>query len=498
MSIKRFVYDCVEATKLTIAREGITCGIALDEVVQGPLVLTLVLNVFGNTQEMNRLEKIGPALQSVLNSPSIRVTRERGRLHVEIPLGRDFRRSPSASDLARFGRGAAVCVGLDARRKPVTVSLPEHGATYWIGPSQRGKTTSMAATLFALVRNANCEFVIVAMKAPFWRCFTGVEGNLGLVTTADEVRGALDWANSVADERARGGQDGSRPLIVVVDDLMNLLANVPEIATPLTNIASLGAGVGVHLLASTQDGGARQASGGARLEANMTARILFGTSSAASAARAAGAGRTGLEELSGAPGDALLKIHGEARRIATATFDPDLCRMHRATGTTGATAAQPWRNRSQPAATGCNRPQPATTAVAWGSRDAGATHFATPTAQPVEPVAMVVSGFDDAATAEPAVVIPEGMFPVRNPAALTDEHKRVLRSLYKTSDGWTLNKLVWLTFGCKDGKRVDAVRQAVTGDDPDAEPEAARLFRQYQDQINWSATLEGYRKERRS
>jgi hypothetical protein len=94
-----------------------------------------------------------------------------------------------------------------------------------------------------------------------------------------------------------------------------------DLAAPLGNLASIGAGLGVHLLAGTQEAGSTRGSGGGGVETNMTAKILYKPSSSSTGARNAGQKGVGLHELTAAKGDALLLVDGYGQRIATGFAD---------------------------------------------------------------------------------------------------------------------------------------------------------------------------------
>ena len=116
----------------------------------------------------------------------------------------------------------------------------------------------------------------------------------------------------------------SPAVVIVIDDLLNLLKRVPEIASAIGEIASMGGGCGIFQLLGTQDAGSKRGTGGMDVEANITARIVYRSSSASAAARATGQGSVGVDQLSGHKGDGLLIIDDRTRRIATAFMDDAL------------------------------------------------------------------------------------------------------------------------------------------------------------------------------
>ena len=193
-----------------------------------------------------------------------------------------------------------------------------------------------------------------------WNAFEGAAGCLGIATAPAEQEQVLTWAAGDLMAGERGGEEG-QTVVLVIDDLLNLLSRA-DLADPLAEIASMGAGLGIHLLAGTQEAGSKRGTGGAGVENNATARILYRNSNAAAAARATGQGAAGLQELSGAKGDALLLLDGEPVRIATGLADDRaILQLEQ-----GAGWLRPWLRSSGPQApaTGHNQGEGAQPGVA--------------------------------------------------------------------------------------------------------------------------------------
>jgi len=303
-----------------VVSEGLAVGLL--GVTQGPMVLTYRVRLLQPAPgSLRKLLSLGPALSQALQSPGVRVSEQPGHIAIEVPS--PVKRTPSASELARASKGLSVAVGMDAQRRPVRVNLQGHGALFWIGPSRRGKTQSMKSTLYALAaRNGGrVRYVILSQKRSDWQSFEGAAGCLGLVSKPAEALDVLTWASNLLQARAESGHGAGIALVIVADDLLNMLSREPGLSEPLSEISSQGAGLSVHLLAGTQEAGSKRGTGGAGVENNATARILFRTSSATAAARATGQGAEGLQALSGAKGDALLLLDGEPVRIATGLAD---------------------------------------------------------------------------------------------------------------------------------------------------------------------------------
>jgi hypothetical protein len=326
-----------------VTQEGLHLG--LMKVVQGPLTLTFCVRLLQPTPAtLRRVLGLGPTLAQALQVESVRITDSAAGILLEIPS--PVQRTPSAEMLASHTQGLTVAVGLDQFRRPVRVDLRQHGALLWVGPSRRGKTESLKSTVYGLAR-ANpwhrLEYVVLSQKGADWASFASATGCRGVVTQPSECAQVLEWvAGELLPQRA-GAARGQTAMLVVVDDLLNLLERVPDAAGPLAEIASMGAGLGVHLLAGTQEAGSRRGTGGPAVESNCTCRIVYRSTSAAAAARATGLKESGVAQLTSARGDALLVMDGESKRIATGWADDRLVLQL----AQGRSALVPWRSESR-------------------------------------------------------------------------------------------------------------------------------------------------------
>jgi len=350
-----------------------------------------------------------------------------------------------------------VAVGLNSLRQPVTVDLSQHGALLWVGPSRRGKTESLKSTVYALLRANHWQRVqclVLSQKRADWLSLAGAAGCVGLLSDPAECSQALSWAASaVLQGRAAAGRGCTPALLIVVDDLINLLERAPEIAGPLAEIASMGAGLAVHLLAGTQEAGSKRGTGGPAVEANVTCRIVYRSSSAVGAARAAGMGGAGIEQLTSAKGDALLIEHGEAQRIATGWADDrELLQLEQ-----GQVMASPWR-AWQPAKTAGNQLQPAKPAVA--PLTVGAHVRERDTGDPV--------------AVDPVEAVAASLFPI-DKRAPTAQEREVIQALY--SAGESLSSLCRRVYGHKDGKSFAMVKEALENgsSEPESEQQSNEL-----------------------
>jgi len=429
MNIQQFAARCERAIGQTIVAEGLY--VRLLRVVQGPLTLTMVLELVrpATRSALQRLLALGPTLATATGTSAVRVQQVAGTVLVELPLPDAAQRTPSARELAKHSQGLRVCIGLDAMRRPVCVDLHQHGACFWVGPSRRGKTQSIKSALYALAQT-DSKYVVLSQKRADWSSFEDLVGCIGVVSDPSESLSALHWLAETLRIRAALGC-GGHAHIVVVDDLLNLLSVQPNCAAPLAEISSMGAGLGIHLLAGTQEAGSKRGTGGAGVENNATCRVLYKSSNASAGARAAGAGGTGLEALSGAKGDALLLLDGDGVRVATAWCD-DADVLLLPAG--GERKRRPWMRVAAP--------------------------------QPVQLVAPVVVASVDASDASDVdqlqpvqPVQPVATWPIKARRPLTAEEAFQVRELARA--GASLNSLCTTIYGVKSGQTFSWIKEAL-------------------------------------
>ena len=323
-TIKQWVAWAEGQIGRAVVGEGLRVGLA--GVIQGPLTVTFRLRLLQPTPaDLRKLLGLGPSLAQSLHVAGVRISDTAQGILVEVPSPQP--RTPTALDLARSTRGLQVALGLDQWRKPVKVDLRQNPALLFVGPTRRGKTQAMKATVYALAANnrpQNFGFVVFSQKRQDWQTFEPCVNCWGLIDDPDEAFAVLSWAaGDLLQRRAKEG--GKTPAVVfVVDDLINLLKRSPQLADPLGELVSMGGGCGLFTLIGTQDAGSKRGTGGADVEANITARVVYLAASATTAARAAGAGGLGVENISTHKGDAVFILDGLPARIATAYTDDRL------------------------------------------------------------------------------------------------------------------------------------------------------------------------------
>jgi hypothetical protein len=345
MNIKQYIETQRQQIGTVLQRERLACSLVAT--VQGPLTLTYKLRVNNpDRQAMTHLLQLGGVLQSVLLVESVRIQQVSGLIEIQIPSPAPI--TPTATDMRNASQGLNVAIGWDALGKPLQIDFAQHGAVFWVGPSRRGKTQSMRSTLYSVSKSVQgrLRYCIIcqASKRDDWKAFDTSKHSMGIVTDFDEIEQAIRWFS----QRTQQGRT-QHEYVVLVDDLPSILQRC-KIAKDLADIASVGAGVGVHLLAGSQAAGSKAGSGGELIEANITARIVYKPASKATAARNAGQGGMDLDQLSSAKGDAVLLVDGYPERIATSiAYDAEIATLPQ--GRINATW-RPWQHGQGGASTG--------------------------------------------------------------------------------------------------------------------------------------------------
>lgn len=472
---------CVQVIGHIVVTEKL--NVALVRTVTGALTITFVLKLLHpNKTELDKLLSLANVFAQALQLEAVRLANSSQGILLELPS--PVAHTPHATALTGYCQGANLCIGVDTFHQPVLVSLKQHGAIGWIGPSRRGKTQSLKSCLYNLLA-ANphkIRFIIFAQKFNDWSSFTEVAGCGGIFHTADAIEAAFQRIDAALNQQAAAGR--SAPTLVICDDLVNLLNLVPSLAEKLENLASMGAGVGFHLLFGSQMAGSKKGSGGMAVEANLTARILYKPASNATGARNAGTKHTQLDLLSEHKGDALAVIDGVATRIATSLVDDAtihlLPKAPKAHAAPSVPVAQP--ERAQPAA-----------------RTSGVLTIAsgvTPVPVPTEPTLHAQHEQKNGVRA--AGTLPAKL--ANQPPTLLE--KQQLRQLFQATQ--SKNAVLKMAYGGvvnesgKTPKTLKWLNEALAesaGEQPASAPEPVEVAELLQ-QANWEATVKHLRARR--
>lgn len=298
-----------------ITHEGLFVQVV--KVIRGPMTITFVVRLVHPTPAaLRKLLALGPTLAQALAVDGVRVSDSAAGIRIELPSPAPI--TPTVDFIIKHTAGVDVCLGMDESRQPVCVKLTDYPALAFIGPTRKGKTEGMKATLAALLTcNTNLGAIIVGRRQN-WQQFTAFPNVLDLIGEHDVALAAAQWLNAELDRRNDAHAPHTAALVMVVDDLPYVLQNVPDIAGPLGNVAGAGGAVGLYVMVATQFAGSKAGSGGAALEANILTKVLYRSATKQQAAMAAGKGGSGASDLTGAKGDAVLLADGQERRLATA------------------------------------------------------------------------------------------------------------------------------------------------------------------------------------
>lgn len=318
-ALARFTLQADATLCAVLHGEGL--AVSLTGVQFGALTVTFRLKLRELSRaNLDKLMKLDAVIAQAMSAETVRLTQGQGAIECEVSS--PARIVVNARLLVRHTHGLQVPFGLNTQLQPALVDVSQHGLIAAIAPSRRGKTQAIRTILYLLKRaNPSINLVVMAFKRADWQA---CEGMAHLILESQEITVFTRWMLARMYEKAR--QPDQERWVIVFDDLVNLLTTNPDLSEIIKQFASLGAGVGVTTLVSTQFSG--KDSGGTATFANATCRLMFKPSSNLQGARDGGFAGLGLDHLSSRKGDALLLVDGESQRIATAmTSDADMMRL---------------------------------------------------------------------------------------------------------------------------------------------------------------------------
>ena len=468
--VQRFALWARDRIGGLIVRSKLRC--TLHGIKVGPTTITYRLTLDDLTNRaMERLLAMGPTIAAACNADDARVARFRGYIDVELALPADYAQTPDAKWLAALTNDLTVCVGVDSTCKPVHVNLADHGVVLWVGPSRSGKTQSMKSVLYGVLSRQHPDnpisFVILSKKVMDWQPFLKIHGCLGVISDSAEALQVAQWMAGEVDRRSQvsHGSHGGE-YILIADDLINLLGGAPKLGGPLGEVASMGAGLGVHLLIGTQDAGSNKTTGGQTVEANATARVLYRAASSTKAATASGKAGSGLAEISGARGDAVVSVDGRDRRCATG-YMHDAWLIGLGVGNRLLNGPKPWEEQRTrviaPPDNRRNHPQPAQLVAgrsplenAQNGQNGGAWTPQPPLQPVVQPPAQPAEGGAPPASTGSATTAVQWPIEARPMTAAEAAEARRLRE-----SGMSVNALCKLIYVHKDRRRWEWTKAAL-------------------------------------
>ena len=305
---------CAALLQATLSARRVTAMVSL--LFDGPQVWVYAVSL-GLGEDPRRVEALGPALAMAAGADSARVARDGGRLLIEIPKPPDKRQPlrPDRLEALTAPSSTAVPLGLASNGRPVWFDLADERTCHVIigGTTGSGKTVTLHWLLTRLLQqNDPAALRILALdpKRGELAPFAHVPHLLHPVTSNPlDVARVLAWVEGELDRRAETGQKRPR-LVVILEEVADVLKTTPTAGDLLARVAQIGRGLGVHLIATTQQPGARSL--GDAL-ANFPARLLGRVASATLTYGAAGRARTMADQLLGRGDFLLITADGTTR-----------------------------------------------------------------------------------------------------------------------------------------------------------------------------------------
>jgi S-DNA-T family DNA segregation ATPase FtsK/SpoIIIE len=282
----------------------------------GPQVWAYAVSL-GLGEDPRRVEALGPALAMAAGADSARVARDAGRLVIEVPKPPDKRAvlRPDRLEALTAPSVTAVPLGLATGGRPVWFDLADERTCHVIigGTTGSGKTVTLHWLLTRLLlQNGPDTLRVLALdpKRGELAPFAHVPHLLHPITSNPlDVARVLTWVEGELDRRAATNTRRPR-LVVILEEVADVLKTTPTAGDLLARIAQIGRALGVHLVATTQQPGARSL--GDAL-ANFPARLLGRVASATLTYGAAGRARTMADQLLGRGDFLLITADGTTR-----------------------------------------------------------------------------------------------------------------------------------------------------------------------------------------
>jgi S-DNA-T family DNA segregation ATPase FtsK/SpoIIIE len=304
-----------------LSANRVSCMVAL--AWEGPQLNTFNCSL-GLGERPERVEALAGALGVAAGTDTCRVARAGGKLVIEIPKAIAERKPLKAArlDTLPSPTSTAIPLGITTGGNVQWLDLADERTCHVIlgGTTGSGKTCALHWLLYRLLRqNAPRALRMIALdpKRRELAPFTAVPHLLHPVASSPlDIARLLAWVSGELDRRAQTGQVTPR-LLIVVEEVADLLVGNAEVASLLARIAQIGRGLHVHLLATTQQPGARSL--GDSLP-NFPARLIGRVASATLVYGAAGRSRTMADQLLGR-GDFLLLTAGDVTRLQMPLLD---------------------------------------------------------------------------------------------------------------------------------------------------------------------------------
>jgi S-DNA-T family DNA segregation ATPase FtsK/SpoIIIE len=275
-----------------------------------------------------------------LSQGSLRVSLEGRDVLLEIPRPRESWKNYGLADLKQWsasnpkGDELVGCPGVDVLGNPFWLNL-SRAHVFVAGTTGSGKSSCIHSLLCSIIMRMppqELQFVLIDPKQVEFRVYRGLphlwrsSKIKGVLVDPDRIRLGLEelclemekrysmldtWGVRDFDEALATGHPLSR-ILIVVDELADLILQIPMAQEPLERLAQKSRACGIHLLLATQRPDARTFSG--ILRSNIGTRIALGVQRASESQIILG--ETGAEGLL-RPGDMLISS-GAGEKLARA------------------------------------------------------------------------------------------------------------------------------------------------------------------------------------
>lgn len=283
----------------------------------GPQIAAYTISL-GLGERPESVEGLAGALALAAGAKDCRLARAGGKLLLELPKPEGKRRPLRASRLDALAPATptAVALGVATGGAPVWLDLADDRTAHLVigGTTGSGKSVLARWLLYRLIKqNAvnQLRLILIDPKRTELRDFGAAPHLLHpIVSRPLEVARVLSWVAEELERRADSGKNRPR-IVILIEEIADLKMSSTDLEKLVSRIAQIGRGLGIHLVATTQQPGAKSL-GDALV--NFPARCLGRVASSTLAYGAAGRKQSGADVLLGR-GDFLLLSAGETLRF---------------------------------------------------------------------------------------------------------------------------------------------------------------------------------------
>jgi S-DNA-T family DNA segregation ATPase FtsK/SpoIIIE len=279
-----------------------------------------------------------------LSQSSIMIALEGRNIILDIPRPKSSWKHYGLTDLKKWsedkpnGKDLIGSPGVDVLGNPYWLNIGRAPHIFVAGTTGSGKSSCIHALLCSLILRMSAtelRFVLIDPKQIEFRAYSRLPHLLrsekikGVLVDPDQIRAGLEelclemerryslldeWGVRDFDEAIATGKSLPR-LLLVVDELADLILQIPMAQEPLERLAQKSRACGMHLLLATQRPDARTFSSGI-LRSNIAARIALGVQRAIESriildeSGAEGLLRPGDMLVRPGAGESLVRVHG--------------------------------------------------------------------------------------------------------------------------------------------------------------------------------------------